>query len=91
MFPLRSNMYVPSFEKTRESRSSSSKLSRFLLADPVSLIHDIHRRGMRAGIAISPDTPSTVITDEIGVATDMLLVMTVYPGASSPRSLSGPS
>jgi len=43
---------------------------------------------MRAGIAISPDTPSTVITDEIGTAADMLLVMTVYPGASSPRSLS---
>jgi len=46
---------------------------------------------MRAGVAISPDTPSTVITDEIGAAADMLLVMTVYPGASSPRPLSGTS
>ena len=35
---------------------------------------------MRAGVAISPDTPSTAITDEIANAVDMLLVMTVYPG-----------
>ena len=35
---------------------------------------------MKAGIAISPDTPSTAITDEIADAVDMLLVMTVYPG-----------
>ncbi|KAG6832316.1 hypothetical protein H0H92_003549 [Tricholoma furcatifolium] len=46
----------------------------------VSLIDVIHKRGMRAGVAISPDTPSTAITDEIGHAADMLLVMTVYPG-----------
>lgn len=36
---------------------------------------------MKAGVAISPDTPSTAITDEIGMAADMILVMTVYPGA----------
>lgn len=36
---------------------------------------------MKAGVAISPDTPSTAITDEVGKAADMLLVMTVYPGA----------
>jgi ribulose-phosphate 3-epimerase len=35
---------------------------------------------MKAGVAISPDTPSVVITDEIAAAADMLLVMTVYPG-----------
>jgi ribulose-phosphate 3-epimerase len=35
---------------------------------------------MKAGVAISPDTPSAVITDEIATAADMLLVMTVYPG-----------
>lgn len=35
---------------------------------------------MKAGVAISPDTPSTAITDEIGNMADMLLVMTVYPG-----------
>ena len=49
--------------------------------DPISLIDAIHERKMKAGVAISPDTPSTAITDEIGEAADMLLVMTVYPGA----------
>jgi hypothetical protein len=37
---------------------------------------------MKAGVAISPDTPSTAITDQVAAAADMLLVMTVYPGAS---------
>ena len=62
-------------------------------ADPISLIHSIHERNMKAGVAISPDTPSTSISDEVGELADMLLVMTVYPGniptylhASSRRS-----
>lgn len=49
-------------------------------ADPLALIDAIHERKMKAGVAISPDTPSTAITDEVGAAADMLLVMTVYPG-----------
>ncbi|KAG6381089.1 ribulose-5-phosphate 3-epimerase [Boletus reticuloceps] len=49
-------------------------------SDAVSLIRAIHERKMKAGVAISPDTSSTAITDEIGAAADMLLVMTVYPG-----------
>ncbi|ELU43072.1 ribulose-phosphate 3 epimerase family domain-containing protein [Rhizoctonia solani AG-1 IA] len=44
------------------------------------IIEMIHEHNMRAGIAISPDTPSTVITDEIANAVDMILVMTVNPG-----------
>ncbi|KAF9462135.1 Ribulose-phosphate 3-epimerase [Collybia nuda] len=48
--------------------------------EPLPLIHAIHARKMKAGVAISPDTPSTAITDEIANAADMLLVMTVYPG-----------
>jgi len=36
---------------------------------------------MKAGVAISPDTPSTSISDEVGELADLLLVMTVYPGA----------
>lgn len=35
---------------------------------------------MKAGVAISPDTPSTTISEEVGELADMLLVMTVYPG-----------
>ncbi|KAH8102531.1 ribulose-5-phosphate 3-epimerase [Cristinia sonorae] len=49
-------------------------------SDPLSLIDQIHGRNMKAGVAISPDTPSTAITDDLGEAADMLLVMTVYPG-----------
>lgn len=41
---------------------------------------------MRAGVAISPDTPSAAITDDVGSAADMLLVMTVYPGMHIPLS-----
>jgi len=48
--------------------------------NPLQLIAKIHGRSMKAGVAISPDTPSTAITDEVGDAADMLLVMTVYPG-----------
>ena len=35
---------------------------------------------MRCGVAVSPQTPSTAITDAIGEAAEMLLVMTVHPG-----------
>jgi ribulose-phosphate 3-epimerase len=35
---------------------------------------------MKAGVAISPATPSTAITDAIAEKADMLLVMTVVPG-----------
>ena len=48
--------------------------------NPLPLIENIHKRNMKAGVAISPDTPSTAITDKIADAADMLLVMTVYPG-----------
>lgn len=63
------------------------KFTVFILADPVSLIHAIQARNMKAGVAISPDTPSTAISDEVGELTDMLLVMTVYPGKFSQLSL----
>lgn len=49
-------------------------------SSPLPLIEKIHKRGMKAGVAISPDTPSSAVTDDIGNATDMILVMTVYPG-----------
>lgn len=42
---------------------------------------------MKAGVAISPDTPSTAITDLIADAADMLLVMTVYPGRGGQKFL----
>ncbi|KAF8898850.1 ribulose-5-phosphate 3-epimerase [Infundibulicybe gibba] len=47
----------------------------------------IHDRKMKAGVAISPDTPSSAITDEVASAADMLLVMTVYPGRGGQKFL----
>jgi len=40
----------------------------------------IHSHNLKAGLAISPETPSSVITEELGNAADLLLVMTVRPG-----------
>ncbi|KAJ7900236.1 ribulose-5-phosphate 3-epimerase [Mycena olivaceomarginata] len=56
-------------------------------ADPLSVIKAIRARNMKVGVAISPDTPSTAITDEIANAADMLLVMTVYPGRGGQKFL----
>jgi len=39
---------------------------------------------MKAGVAISPDTPSTAISDDVGDLSDLLLIMTVYPGELPP-------
>jgi ribulose-phosphate 3-epimerase len=35
---------------------------------------------MLAGLAISPETPASVITEALGNSVDLLLVMTVRPG-----------
>ena len=40
---------------------------------------------MLAGLAISPQTPSTAITDEMFHAADMILIMTVHPGAGGQK------
>ncbi|MBW0558914.1 hypothetical protein O181_098629 [Austropuccinia psidii MF-1] len=48
--------------------------------DPLAIIDQIHASGMSAGVAVSPETPSNQITDEIGQRADLLLVMTVRPG-----------
>lgn len=40
---------------------------------------------MRASVAINPGTPATEISDELGNAVDMILVMTVWPGAGGQK------
>lgn len=42
---------------------------------------------MKAGVAISPDTPSAAVADDVAAAADMLLVMTVYPGRGGQKFL----
>jgi ribulose-phosphate 3-epimerase len=48
-------------------------------ADPVSTLRSIRSCGKRAGLAIKPSTPISVV-EEILNEMDMLLVMTVEPG-----------
>jgi ribulose-phosphate 3-epimerase len=48
----------------------------------MAVVEKIRSRHMKVGIAISPDTPSTAISDELGEIVDMLLVMTVQPGTN---------
>jgi pentose-5-phosphate-3-epimerase len=83
--PMREARYIvftlKQHVRKRESRITARPLTLLHTADPLSLISSIHGRKMRAGVAISPDTPASAITDEIGNAADMLLVMTVYPGS----------
>ncbi|GJN90077.1 hypothetical protein Rhopal_003075-T1 [Rhodotorula paludigena] len=58
------------------------------LSDPENaheIVDLIHSTGMRAAVAISPDTPSSAISDRLGNSVDMLLVMTVVPGAGGQK------
>ena len=47
--------------------------------DPDRMIEEIHSLGMRAGIAVKPETDISSVMPYIGKA-DMILVMTVEPG-----------
>jgi len=67
-----------------EAGGSSYTFHLEALSDPetqaANLISHIHSKGMKAALAISPDTPSTAVTDKMGEGIDMILVMTVHPG-----------
>jgi hypothetical protein len=89
-FPLRSNQFVPSLSRQLFSLETLVFLHSnwppdcfCFEEDPLALIAQIKAAGMKAGMAISPDTPSSAVTDEIAEAADMILVMTVYPGEST--------
>lgn len=45
------------------------------------LVDLIKSTGMKSAVAISPATPSKAVTDKLGNSVDMILVMTVVPGA----------
>ncbi|KAH8921927.1 Ribulose-phosphate 3-epimerase [Atractiella rhizophila] len=50
-----------------------------------ALIQKIKDHGMKAAVAINPPTPTSTITDEIGHAADMIVVMTIMPGAGGQK------
>lgn len=47
--------------------------------DPFEIIEQIHSYGIKAGVAIKPDTPADIVTPCVPRA-DMILIMTVEPG-----------
>jgi len=49
--------------------------------DPLSVINLIKDRGLKAGVAVNPDTHERTV-EKLLESIDMLLVMTVYPGFS---------
>lgn len=48
--------------------------------DPLDVVRQIRATKMKAAVAINPGTPSSEISNELGEAVDMILVMTVWPG-----------
>lgn len=48
-----------------------------------TLLH-IHSLGVKAGLAVSPDTPVTVLEPYLGLV-DLILIMSVYPGFGGQR------
>ncbi|CDS10487.1 hypothetical protein LRAMOSA03163 [Lichtheimia ramosa] len=48
--------------------------------DALSVIDKIHKAGMKAGVAIKPNTPAEAVMGPVAEAADMILVMSVEPG-----------
>lgn len=47
--------------------------------DPIKLINDLHSRGVKAGIAVNPETDIHTVDDYLDYV-DYILVMSVHPG-----------
>lgn len=68
--------YAPQFvERGAESITFHPEVT----DDPLGLVADLHDMGARAGVAVKPDHPLSLVT-ELLPHVDMLLVMTVEPG-----------
>lgn len=83
--PLRGDQSVLAREfslSVRKEGADRRALPANLAEDPLALIKQIKATGMAAAMAISPATPAEVVTKEIANNLDMILVMTVVPGAS---------
>jgi ribulose-phosphate 3-epimerase len=55
--------------------------------DPLSLIKSIKSAGVKAAMAISPDTPASAVFPYLAEL-DMVLIMTVYPGFGGQKFIS---
>lgn len=53
--------------------------------EPLEVVRLIKATGMKASVAINPGTPASEISDELGETVDMILVMTVWPGAGGQK------
>ena len=74
------NKYVESFtQKTEKNDILTFHIE--ATDDPLSVINLIKDRGIKAGVAINPDTHERTV-EKLLESIDILLVMTVYPGFS---------
>ncbi|WFD05203.1 ribulose-phosphate 3-epimerase [Malassezia vespertilionis] len=53
--------------------------------DPLETVRIIKASNMRASLAINPGTPADAIPKELADAVDMILIMTVWPGAGGQK------
>lgn len=53
--------------------------------DLVGALKEIKNHGLRAGVALNPETPLTVLTDEIFDLVDVINVMSVEPGCEGQK------
>lgn len=69
------------------TRSISRRQVRWGLTtgDPIETARQIKAAGMRACVALNPGTPATEVSDSLARAVDMILVMTVWPGAGGQK------
>jgi ribulose-phosphate 3-epimerase len=52
------------------------------------IIADIHKAGMKAGVAVNPESPLSLVEPILNEA-DMILVMSVHPGFSGQKFIEG--
>lgn len=57
--------------------------------DPEAVLKEIHRCGVRAGVALKPSTGLKVLTAKIWEEMDVLQIMTVHPGMSGQHFIEG--
>ncbi len=68
-----SNLLIPHIEAARDIRKT---------------VGAIHKLGLEAGVAISPDTPISALR-EVAADVELILVMSVYPGFAGQAFLEG--